>query len=534
MPLFDESISSEYGSEADSEATLHSNYPPSPRITSHYFDAVQKVQPYIRACRIQSWRTTAGRVGFALLPSFIQSQISRDEDEKPEKTYPTAYLDGMRGLAALFVFFCHFSYGCFTLTKAYGYVWEDGTVNNSFLQLPIIRLFYAGPPMVCIFFVISGYALSLKPLKLMRSRNWGDLSITMSSSIFRRGLRLFIPTTISTFMVVLLVQYGFYDSTRNFAANDWYFPAEKEHHMWRAATFGDQFRDWAWRMFEFIHVWDFDQFGGSTGYDLHLWTIPLEFRASMVLFLLQMGVARVRTWIRWSILLLFCCFALRNNRWEMILFVSGLLLAEVDLIRAARRRAQSMKSGTSSPLPAFAEQWSEKARSVAKNGSVRKYSWYFTAFLALYFMSYPDNEAEITPGWIYLASWVPEWWADKYRLWQGIGSIMFVLATNFNPILQKPFNTAFVQYFGKISYAIYLVHGPVIHTAGYSIMRWSWGITGAETDGQYVFGFLLAAIFVVPLTVWAADLFWRFVDAPVVRFAKYVETICVNEEEHKR
>jgi peptidoglycan/LPS O-acetylase OafA/YrhL len=527
-PLFDEmSLASDFESEADSEATLHSNFSPSPSLKpAQFFD---NVQPYIRSCRIQSWTTTLGRIGFALLPSFVQNQINKDEDQKPEKLHPTAYLDGMRGLAALFVFFCHMSYGSFRLTKGYGYVWEDGTVNNYILQLPFLRLLFSGPPMVCIFFVISGYALSLKPLKLMRSHSWAEMSITMSSSIFRRGMRLFIPTTISTFMVLLLVQYNYYETNRGFAASDHYFPNIKEHHMWQADTFYEQFLDWAWRMFEFVHIWSFDQFGGSTGYDLHLWTIPLEFRASMLLFLLQMGLARVRTSIRWCCLIMFCWFSLRNQRWEMILFVSGLLLAELDLIRIARRRSQSL-SHASSPLPTYTNILSEKARGVTKNSEVRKYSWYFVAVLALYFMSTPDEEAAETPGWQYLATWVPEWLDDKYRFWQGIGSIMFVLATNFSPTLQRPFNTAFVQYFGKISYAIYLMHGPVLHTAGYSIMRWAWSVTGSTTEGQYAFGFILSAVFIVPLTVWAADLFWRFVDAPVVRFAKWVETQCVKED----
>jgi peptidoglycan/LPS O-acetylase OafA/YrhL len=530
VPLFDErSMSSDFESEADSEATLYHTSPLPSSTSWQWIDAC--IKPFIRVCRIQTWRTRLGRVSFALLPSFVQNRISKD-DSRTEKLYPTAYLDGMRGLAALFVFFCHYSYGCFVLTRGYGYVYEDGHVNDYFLQLPFIRLLYSGPPMVCIFFVISGYALSLKPLKLMRSRSWDAMSTTMASSIFRRGMRLFIPTVISTFMVVLLVQYGYYDSTREFAEDETFFRAIKEFHQFRMETFYEQFWDWVWRIFEFIHIWSFDQYGGSTGYDLHLWTIPLEFRASMLLFLLQMGLARVRTWIRWFCLFMFAWFSLRNNRWEMILFVAGMLLAETDLIRIARRNAPSNASSSSSPLPTTS--WSEKASQAKKHGSsLKKYTWFLVAFCGLYLMSQPDEESADTPGWQYLATWIPEWFDDKYRFWQSIGSILFVLATNFTPTLQRPFNTDFVQYFGKISYAIYLMHGPVLHTAGYTIMRWSWGITGHATQRQYVSGFALSAVFVVPTTIWAADLFWRFCDAPTVRFAKWVETQCIADEDSK-
>jgi peptidoglycan/LPS O-acetylase OafA/YrhL len=335
-------------------------------------------------------------------------------------------------------------------------------------------------------------------------------------------------------MVVLLVQYGYYDSTGEFSQDETFFPAVREFHQYRLETFYEQFWDWAWRMFEFIHVWSFDQYGGSTGYDLHLWTIPLEFRASMLLFLMQIGLARVRTWIRWFCLFMFAWFSLRNNRWEIILFISGMLLAELDLIRIARRNAPS-NAPTSSPLPTSWVGSSEKASQAKKRGSsLKKYFWIGFALCALYLMSQPDSDSADTPGFRYLASLIPEWFDDKYRFWQGMGSIMLVLATNFSPILQRPFNTAFVQYFGKISYAIYLVHGPMLHTAGYNIMRWAWGITGHKTQGQYVSGFALSAVFVVPLVIWAADLFWRFFDAPTVRFAKWVETKCIVKEENTR
>jgi peptidoglycan/LPS O-acetylase OafA/YrhL len=335
-------------------------------------------------------------------------------------------------------------------------------------------------------------------------------------------------------MVVLLVQYGFYDSTKKFTEDKTIFRAIREFHQFRMETFYEQFWDWAWRMFEFIHIWRFDQYGGSTGYDLHLWTIPLEYRASMLLFLLQIGLSRVRTWIRWICLFMFAWFSYRNNRWEMILFISGMLLAELDLIRVARRNARS----STSSLPALPSSWgglSEKAKQAKKHSSsLKKYFWIFIAVCALYLMSQPDEDFEETPGWRYLATYIPEWYDDKYRYWQSIGSILFVLATNFSPTLQRPFNTDFVQYFSKISYAIYLMHGPVLHTAGYSIMRWSWGITGHKTEAQYVSGFVLSTVFVVPLVIWASDLFWRFIDAPTVRFARWLETKCIVGEDNKR
>jgi peptidoglycan/LPS O-acetylase OafA/YrhL len=469
------------------------------------------VRPYIRTARICSWRTLLYRTGFALLPSFVQSRITTDE-AKAEKLYPTAYLDGMRGLAALFVFFCHYFYTCFVITYGYGYG-EPG-MNNNILQLPIIRLFYSGPPMVCLFFVISGYALSLKPLRLMRARSWDNLTNTMTSSIFRRGLRLFLPTTISTFMVFLLLRFNFYEGTREFAYDTRFMRNIQENHPEKLETFTLQFYDWIWKVFQFVHVWSWEPFGGSTSYDVHLWTIPVEFRCSMVLFIVLMGIAKLRTWIRFVTLISVSWFTYRNDRWEMLLFLSGTFLAEIDLISTARKASRSTAS--TGLLDSF----------LSTREKYLQVFWTAFGIFSLYLMSQPDDGFETTPGWVYLGTLIPEWWVDKYRYYQVLGSILFVLSSNRSKVLQRPFNSSFVQYFGKISYAIYLVHGPVLHVFGYRIERWAWGITGIETRSQYIGGFALGGLFIVPITVWAADLFWRGFDAPTVVFARWLEGKC--------
>jgi peptidoglycan/LPS O-acetylase OafA/YrhL len=69
---------------------------------------------------------------------------------------------------------------------------------------------------------------------------------------------------------------------------------------------------------------------------------------------------------------------------------------------------------------------------------------------------------------------------------------VFIMAVGRSRGWQRFFNLTVVQYFGKISYAIYLMHGPVLHTVGYAIERWAWGVTGIE-GREYEGGFMLAA-----------------------------------------
>lgn len=215
-----------------------------------------------------------------LIPSFISSRSS--VDSKPEKLHPTSYLDGIRGIAALAVCLCHFSYTLFVITLGYGQVdtFKEGDElpyegyeiskpgdNNRLVQLPFLRLIYSGPPMVAMFFIISGYALSNKPIRQMRSRSYDSLLSTMSSSIFRRGLRLFLPCFASTFIVFIMVRLGLYEITRTLYSNKELFRNINETHVARGNNIIDQFVHWSMQMWDFVHPWDWFAFGGSTQYD---------------------------------------------------------------------------------------------------------------------------------------------------------------------------------------------------------------------------------------------------------------------------
>ncbi|KAI0012476.1 acyltransferase [Xylariaceae sp. FL0662B] len=465
-----------------------------------------------KGLRLSSWSSLLLRTGIFLLPSFLHHRFVH-KPQRTEKLYPTAYLDGMRGLAALFVFFCHYLYTAFVISEG----WGHDNAHYEIWRLPFIRLFYSGPSMVCIFFVISGYALSLKPLKQIRSRSFEGFSTTMSSFIFRRFFRLYLPPMISTFAVLMLLRYGIYEKTRDVANDSHYMHNVHEHHPDREDTMRQQLRHWMWEMYDFVHIWGWEKFGGTTGYDPHLWTIPVEFRCSMMLFLIQLGTARLRTGIRFTCLAVVMWFVLRGDHWEMLLFICGMVIAEIDLIR----RAHEPQANHAPPqlLPIGEKTTTDTSRRFSWNSNV---FWTLLSVPALYLMSEPDDGPDGVPGWRYLGRHIPEWFSDKYRYWQMVGAIVFVVCAARSSSWQRVFNSGPVQYFGRISYAIYLMHGPVCHTAGFAIERWAWDLTGVE-DGAYVWGFALASVFNVPLVIWAADVFWRAVDAPTVRFTKWLE-----------
>ncbi|KAJ4306196.1 hypothetical protein N0V88_000992 [Collariella sp. IMI 366227] len=362
-----------------------------------------------RSLLIDLWSLTL-RVAIFLVPSFLQSRFRQDPKPRPppRTPHPTAYLDGVRGLAALAVFFCP--------------------------ALP-------PPPLL--------HHLPHHHHPSSSSTTLAPFTQTLTSLIFRRSLRLFLPTFLSTLLILLLSRLGAYNSTRDFA-ND--------------PTFLRNVREF------------------------HYTPLPLAPTATNT--------------------------TTQNEDWAAI--QNGTVAVSVALGEELWQWAEGMA--------VFVHPWDWMPFGADGDGS-RRLFWGVVSVIGLYLMSQPDEGGADTPGWVYLTSLIPKWWDDEHRYWQSAGAMVFVLAVGRSVGWQRFFNLGWVQYFGRISYAIYLMHGPVLHTFGYATMRWAWGLTGIE-GRAYVEGFALASVFVVPIVIWAADVFWRAVDAPVVRFARWVERQC--------
>ncbi|KAH7165213.1 acyltransferase family-domain-containing protein [Dactylonectria macrodidyma] len=476
-------------------------------LTFHRRFATSTVTDYIKSpvemVRTTQWRAAIARFAWFCVPSFLQGRHMR-EQIRPAKLSKTAYLDGVRGLASFFVFFCH--------TTIYGWVinrgWGYHDYYYGFFRLPFFRLWYAGPPAVSVFFVISGYALSYKPIRLIRSGKTLDFSLTMSSMTFRRALRLFIPTTVSTFLIVCLIRLGAFEMSREIVKNKKYFRHWVESIPRRPDSAFVHFEQWAYHIYYAFKVFDFKTRGALTKYDVHLWTIPVEYRCSLYLFVVLLGTARLKT--TWRALTVFgiLCVTIRQNRWDFALFLCGMCLAEWDHIRGAHVASPA--------LPVDEKQ-------VRTSGRLKPIFWNLVSILGLYFMSQPDGGGEETPGWIFLTSLIPKWWEAPYRYYQSIGAVIFLLAAGYSTFWQRFFNSGFIQYLGKISYSLYLVHGPVMRIFGFHLMTLAWNITGVQGK-WYDAGFALGMMLSLPVVITFADMFWRGVDIPSVKFARWFES----------
>ncbi|KAF2841336.1 hypothetical protein M501DRAFT_1009294 [Patellaria atrata CBS 101060] len=428
-----------------------------------------------------------------------------------------AALDGLRGIACIFVFNFHF---LFTYSKIpfYGYGVEiEGRDYTWIHQLPFLRLITSGRAMVTVFFVISGYVLSIKPLKLIRERRYDELLSNCSSSLFRRGPRLYLPTICSTFLVMLAVQLGCFTYATEVRHDGRTIKGMNEEHPPILKTFGSQFADWFATVSTWCSPWNWDL--SFNVYDPHLWTVPLEFRSCMVLYLAIIATARARPAYRISIVSALIIFCIRWDRWELVLFLSGFVTAEVDQLLSISSPSASTSDDPSLPTRSLSS--SEKPTIAGSS----KWRWFLVFIMGLYCLSCPDEKPHKTPGYRTLIAMTPWGYRIPRRFWHTVGGFMVMCAINHSTTLRKPFLSKIPQYMGKISFSFYIVHGPILHSLGYSIMPTIWDLTGGyHSDFGFAVGWMVGWCILFPTAIWAADLFHRVIEMPSDRASRWMES----------
>ncbi|CAM1508703.1 Fc.00g055510.m01.CDS01 [Cosmosporella sp. VM-42] len=185
------------------------------------------------------WLDLLRNLGHFLTPSFLQ----RSEVHgliRPANLYPTAFLDGMRGFAAFTVMIAHWSGWIYDNQLGWGA--KGG--HYDFLRLPFFCLLYHGSIQVDIFFVISGYVLSCRPMRFIRRGQVTEFHSVLTSLLFRRWARLFLPIAASTLMIAFLLQLGAYEAVRGFHQDKMYMTHRIEVHVTPQPTFSGELWHW--------------------------------------------------------------------------------------------------------------------------------------------------------------------------------------------------------------------------------------------------------------------------------------------------
>ena len=387
--------------------------------------------------------------------------------------------------------------------------------------------------MVHVFFVISGFVLSRKPLQLARNHQYDDLHKTLSSSVFRRALRLYLPAAFSTFFMMLLVRAGWARTPMD-------------------GGFFVQLVDWVGAVFDITKPWQWDAMQ-ELRYDIHTWTLPIEMVMSMLLFITITGLSRCKVPIRFGLMIMIMLYCFRNGRWAAVEFLGGALIAEIDIIQSERAskapipqpsnpqhedRSSNHLDAANLPAPSAAE----PTPSATVKSTAWTIFWWFQLTIALWICGWPNHNADQAPGIAWMLAHTPEPYLSfgvvRYTDWRSapwyiLASLQIVFAAQQLPPIQRLLNTGPIQYLASISFALYLMHGPLFESIGPRIMDPLLNsVSGGnmnEAGPWELFYVWIVGLFAMGVPcIWASDLFWRFVDRPCVDFARWAERKCIS------
>ncbi|TAQ88833.1 hypothetical protein B7494_g2853 [Chlorociboria aeruginascens] len=420
----------------------------------------------------------------------------------------TAYLDGLRGFAAFLVYWMHHQLwarqvisGDAIFENAFGY---NG--KYYFACLPGIRTFFSGGHYaVTVFFVISGYVLSAKPMSLIQSGEFLKLGDNLGSALFRRWLRLNIPVIVTTFAwMAFLHMFGIWQESpilqSSFREEVWLWYTEYKNFSFAFGTGG---KPWF-------------------TYNFHVWSIPVEFKGSVIIYTALMAFSRctrnARLWCQVGLIVYFMYIV---DGWYGAMFISGMLLCDLDLLAASNNLPQIFSQ---------LEPWKELI--------------FFNLFIAsIYLGGIPSHTGDVKVledsfGWYYLAKLKPQAVFDYKWFYLFWAATFMVACIPRLPWLKTFFETRFNQYLGRISFSFYLVHGPVLWFLGdrlYSATGWA-RKTNLKGTPQWVdifplpsggplgleMSFLLPHLVLLPVTLWLAEMVTKLVDDPSVKFAQWL------------
>jgi peptidoglycan/LPS O-acetylase OafA/YrhL len=431
----------------------------------------------------------------------------KSNSAQPEKLRPTAYLDGLRGFAAFLVYWhhhelwAHVPVQLVALESSFGF---EG--HHYFAALPGVRnFFHGGHFAVAVFFVISGYVLSAKPISLIHAGDQAKLADNLGSALFRRWLRLYIPVICTTFVYMTIVHaFGIWIDGLKPKAN--YFMA-----VW----------DWYAEIKNFSFIFHTGKVGWLS-YNFHLWSIPTEFKGSIVIYTSLLAFSRctknARLWCEAGLVFYFMYIV---DGWFCALFTSGMLLNDLEQLAAKDE------------LPAFFDRFRPYKKAI------------FSAMLALaiYLGGCPAHQSDVyelrkNPGWYLLSFIKPQAVFDVKWFFLFWASVFLVASTPHISWLKRFFETRFCQYLGRVSFSLYLVHGPVLWMIGdrlYAAVGWpkdsrfinipqwvnAFPLPKAGPLGLEV-AFLVPHLILLPLTFYLAEVVTRAFDEPSVRFPQWL------------
>lgn len=456
----------------------------------------------------------------SLLPK-LRPKVLTVPWKEPHITRSTDYLNGLRGWAALLVYISHHILDAVQwapIEMPYGH-------GNQyyFVAIPFVRTFFTGSHMaVNIFFILSGYVLSRGVLSMLHNGSGRDkVAASLASSICRRWVRLWVPVASTTFLA-MTVQYLAGDVPSGTAPAPAPAGTSGTSGPLVESTYMTEVMRWI-KNFVSASL----PLGGAIYVDAnpHTWTIPLEFRGSIFVFLALFATHCMPIRKRLMIMSGLVCYLHLSGMWQASTFLSGMILSELDLLQDED----------------FWPNWSFLQ-------FVRKHQTIIFSVLLIFglhcagqprlLMGYKYADYKLCSGFGYMSIFIPSSYSEvPHSFYYPIGAIGIVSAVTNIASLKRIFESSPMQYLGRISFGLYLAHGPILTTLG-SRLYAATGVRPAISanleawNDIWAFGkigpvglqlnFVCCHLILLPLTLYAGELITEFIDDPSIKLASWL------------
>jgi peptidoglycan/LPS O-acetylase OafA/YrhL len=380
------------------------------------------------------------------------------------------FIDGLRGILALIVFFHHYVlmffpacyYGCTNPMEGFS---AAPTVYKTIAYTPL-NLLINGNFAVVFFFVLSGYVLSVKYFQQFNASS-------LAGDVFRRYFRLAIPILGSCLLVYLAHRFNLF--------HHMFVPVSGMNNTWLPNLFKQDHP--LWRVFTFSLL---DAvFLGKTPYNSVLWTMVFEFFGAILIYVLlfiNQFNKRPMVVITFFAVLAFCVGGV-----YLLPFCLGLLLAYL----------QEKK-------PAFG------------GTALRRLVFLLLVLLGVYIASYPSAPYEVIG--LHMHRWVRIDHFPAAVFYQSLGcALLFFVILN-SRMCQRVLSFRPLLFIGKLSFSVYLTHLLVLCTFSAWLFEILFLHHSFVQSAQIVFGCTLVVVIV------AAFLFYRVVEGPTPRVARWIAT----------
>jgi peptidoglycan/LPS O-acetylase OafA/YrhL len=404
--------------------------------------------------------------------------------EKPEEAR-LVELESLRGLAAVSVVVAHI-FSAWLPVAVFGPTYpRHGSLDFLLFTSPFNAI-YNGNFAVLFFFVHSGFVLSLKYVKSSFSeRDLTTTTLSLRSDILRRYLRLAVPVFASVWLAFFIHRLGFTSASAfrkheaaNLTLKDMYTFESKWSRAFHESLFGALLPRGG-----FISA--------KNLLNPPLWTIAAEFFGSIVTYCIlgvmflstpSRKVARLATYL--VLLILFA----RSGGISTYLFAFVIGMAAADIyvsnIEAVRSRARPREELFLVTIAGFS----------ILLGSA-------TALSGGVLGRIVEVCGLVTP--------------DAATIARTLGAASLLVSVLFSQTLVKILRSQFLVGVGKRCFSLYLVHTPIIYSAGIGTS----GILIAQNRTYHYSAVAGAGIAICGITV-VTELFYRLVDRPSMSLMK--------------